>query len=132
MRGEGRKERMKKKEEANQAQQLTRKCFRECSGHTDRMSTKQPRNSLETVKKALRENKHMRHWSNYHIDINRHFFFCLVCYAICVCVYCTQTGSGAGTLNDGVFAGIVQDRTLGKGDICCDPCDGYSAIHNSQ
>lgn len=46
--------------------------------------------------------------------------------------YCTQTGSGAGPLNDSVFAGIVQDRALGKGDICCNPCDGYSAIHNRR
>lgn len=50
--GETRKDRMKKKEEANQAQQLTGKCFRECSGHIDRMSAKQPRDSLETVKQT--------------------------------------------------------------------------------
>lgn len=37
----------------------------------------------------------------------------------------TQAGAGAGALDDGVFTGVVEDRALGKGDVCCHPGDGY-------
>lgn len=37
----------------------------------------------------------------------------------------TQAGASAGALNDGVFAGVVEDRAFGQRDVGCHPCDGY-------
>lgn len=37
----------------------------------------------------------------------------------------TQAGAGAGALDDGVFAGVVEDRALGQGDVRRHPRDGY-------
>ena len=37
----------------------------------------------------------------------------------------TQAGAGAGALDDGVFAGVVEDRAFGQGDVRCHPRDGY-------
>lgn len=41
----------------------------------------------------------------------------------CGCL--TQAGAGAGALDDGVFAGVVEDRTFGQGDVRRHPRDGY-------
>lgn len=37
----------------------------------------------------------------------------------------TQAGARTRALNDGVFAGVVEDWTFGQGDVRCHPRDGY-------
>lgn len=40
------------------------------------------------------------------------------------CTRLTQAGACAGALDDGVFAGVVQHRALGEGDVGRHPRDG--------
>lgn len=37
----------------------------------------------------------------------------------------TQAGAGTGALYDGVFAGVVEDRAFGQGNVRRHPRDGY-------
>lgn len=37
----------------------------------------------------------------------------------------TQAGAGTGALYDSVFAGVVEDRALGQGNVRRHSCDGY-------
>lgn len=48
---------------------------------------------------------------------------------LCSCL--TQAGAGAGALDDGVFAGVIEDRTLGQGNVRCHPGDGYPETDRS-
>lgn len=44
----------------------------------------------------------------------------------------TQVGARVGALDDGVLAGIVQDRALGERNVCRDASDGYPARRNEK
>lgn len=108
--------------------------------NTERMSTEEPQDSQETFK-SLWEKTDDLHSSNvYTFTFYNSFTFhrtprvlcSTLTLSICMCDHLTQTGSGTGTLDDGVFARVVQDRTFGKRDICCHPGDGYSGIYNKN
>lgn len=44
----------------------------------------------------------------------------------------TQAGAGTGALNDGVFAGVVEDWTFGQRYVRRHPCDRYPETEISR